>query len=281
MTIINQYFHQRLVATAATCLFTGLAFAQQVNVRGNIVDETGEPVIGATVKVAGTTNGAVTDLDGNFKLQNVKSGTDITVSYMGYKPQTVKAAPNLQIKLIPDSKLIDEVVVVGYGATKKSNISGSVETIKADELPTAGDANIASMMRGRAAGMNITSNSARPGSSLNISIRGGLSGQKPLVVIDGVPQLQTTTVTSGTAYSGGDKDNALINLNPDDIETINILKDASAASIYGSDASGGVILITTKRGKSGKPQISYSGSVTMQMIKDAPKFMKAKDFMTE
>lgn len=116
---------------------------------------------------------------------------------------------------------------------------------------------------------------------MNISIRGGLSGQKPLFVIDGVPQLQTNTVSSGTAYSGGDKDNGLMNLNPDDIETINILKDASAASIYGSDASGGVILITTKRGKTGKPSITYSGSVSLQMIKDAPDFMNARDFMME
>lgn len=280
--MITTNINRKFAVTAATCLFTVAAMAQQqITVRGTVVDETGNPAIGATAQVVGAQIGAATDLDGNFALQNVKTGSDITISYVGYKTQTVKAASNLQIKLEPDSKLIDEVVVVGYGATKKSNISGSVETIKADELPTAGDANIASMMRGRAAGMNITSNSARPGSSVSISIRGGLSGQKPLIVIDGVPQLQTTTVTSGTAYSGGDKDNALMNLNPDDIETINILKDASAASIYGSDASGGVILITTKRGKAGKPQITYSGNVAMQMMKDKPRFMKARDFMIE
>lgn len=280
--MITTNINRKFAVTAATCLFTVAAMAQQqITVRGTVVDETGNPAVGATAQVVGAQIGAATDLDGNFALQNVKTGSDITISYVGYKTQTVKAASNLQIKLEPDSKLIDEVVVVGYGATKKSNISGSVETIKADELPTAGDANIASMMRGRAAGMNITSNSARPGSSVSISIRGGLSGQKPLIVIDGVPQLQTTTVTSGTAYSGGDKDNALMNLNPDDIETINILKDASAASIYGSDASGGVILITTKRGKAGKPQITYSGNVAMQMMKDKPRFMKARDFMIE
>lgn len=279
--IYNQYHLPRLAATAATCLFAVAAMAQQINVSGSVVDETGEPTIGATVVVVGSQNGAATDLDGRFVLKNVKAGASISISYVGYKTQTVKAVPNLQIRLVPDSKLIDEVVVVGYGATKKSNISGAVETIKTDELPSAGNANIASMMRGRAAGMNVTANSATPGASMNISIRGGLSGQKPLIVIDGVPQLQTNTVSSGTAYSGGDKDNGLMNLNPDDIETINILKDASAASIYGSDASGGVILITTKRGKTGKPSITYSGSVSLQMIKDAPEFMNARDFMTE
>ena len=122
------------------------------------------------------------------------------------------------------------------------------------------------MLRGRSSGMNITQNSANPGASMNISIRGGLSGQNPMIGIDGVPQVSSKTVTAGTAYSGGEKDNGLINLNPNDIETIDILKDASAAAIYGSDASGGVILITTKRGKTGKPDISYSGSVAFQYM---------------
>lgn len=118
------------------------------------------------------------------------------------------------------------------------------------------------MLRGRSSGMNITQNSANPGGSMNISIRGGLSGQSPLIVIDGVPQLSTKTVTTGTAYSGGEKDNALINLNPNDIETIDILKDASAAAIYGSDASGGVILITTKRGK----QVSPTSLIPVRLL---------------
>ena len=187
----------------------------------------------------------------------------------------------INVTLKSDHALLDEVVVVGYGAQKKSNISGAVSTVKTDELPKAASASLGEMLRGRASGMNITSNSASPGSSLNISIRGGLSGQKPLIVIDGVPQVSTGTVHSGTEYNGANKDTGLINLNPDDIETINILKDASAAAIYGSDASGGVILITTKRGKNGKPEISYSGSVATQFIKDASHFMDAKDYMTE
>lgn len=254
--------------------------AQGITVNGSVADENGEPIIGATIKTGGG-NGAITDLNGHFTIKGVKTGTELTVSYIGYITKDVKAAPVLNITLVPNAQVLNDVVVVGYGAQKKSNISGAVSTVKVDELPKAASASVSSMLRGRTSGMNITANSAAPGASMDISIRGGLSGQKPLIVIDGVPQLNTNTVASGTAYGNTDKDNALMNLNPDDIETINILKDASAASIYGSDASGGVILVTTKRGKKGRPEISYSGSIACQMIKDAPEFMNAKDYMTE
>ena len=260
-----------------------IAFAQTITVKGNVKDDAGEGAIGATVKVEGSQNGTVTDFDGNFTLQNVKVGESITITYVGYESQTIKVTGSgpVNVTLKPDNAMLEEVVVVGYGAQKKSSISGAVSTIKTDKLPKAASASLGEMLRGRASGMNITSSSASPGASLNISIRGGLSGQKPLIVIDGVPQVSTGTVSSGTEYNGASKDTGLMNLNPDDIETINILKDASAAAIYGSDASGGVILITTKRGKSGKPEIAYSGSVALQFIKDAPKFMNAKDYMTE
>jgi len=250
------------------------------DITGNVVDETGEPVIGASVLIDGTTTGTITDFDGNFTI-GAEEGQSLVISYMGYVTQNLPAKSSMKVTLLPDTKVIDEVVVIGYGASKKSNISGSVETVKADELPKAASASVGEMLRGRTSGMFIQSTSASPGASQNITIRGGLSGQKPLVVIDGVPQLQGGSVSSGTGYSGGDKDNSLINISPDDIESINILKDASAASIYGSDASGGVILITTKRGKEGKPEVSYSGSVAFQTIKDAPEFLDAVGFMTE
>lgn len=259
------------------------ALAQTITLKGTVCDENSFGAIGASVLVDGSTLGTVTDNDGNFTLPGIKIGQSVTVSYIGYISQQIRIENTdpLSIILQPDSKLLDEVVVVGYGAQTRTNISGAVSVVKTDELPKAASASIGTMLRGRSAGLNITSNSASPGASMNIEIRGGLSGQKPLVVIDGVPQLSTSTVWSGTSYSGVDKDNSLINLNPDDIETINILKDASAASIYGSDASGGVILITTKRGKIGRPEVTYSGSVSVQTIKDAPDFMNARDFMTE
>lgn len=184
-----------------------------------------------------------------------------------------------QLYIVPTKTMSADIFGCSpYVSSKLMNKAGYVVPVTIEKAATG---SLGEMLRGKAAGMNITSNSASPGSSMNIAIRGGLSGQKPLIVIDGVPQVATNTVGSGTGYSGSDKDNGLINLNPDDIETINVLKDASAAAIYGSDASGGVILITTKRGKSGKPEISYTGSVAFQMMKDKPKFMKARDFMTE
>lgn len=252
----------------------------QAGIRGTIFDENNEPVIGANVVIEGTSTGTITDFDGNFEL-DAQPGQKLVVSYMGYIAQTIAAADGMKVSLVPDTKALEEVVVIGYGASKKSNISGSVETVKADELPKAGSASVGEMLRGRTSGMVISSNSAAPGASQSITIRGGLSGQKPLIVIDGIPQLQGGTPSSGTGYSGSEKDNSLINISPDDIESINILKDASAASIYGSDASGGVILITTKRGKEGKVEVGYSGSVAFQTIKDAPEFLDAVGFMTE
>lgn len=256
--------------------------AQSIQVKGVVKDPVGEAIIGASVVVKGTANGSITDTDGNFNLPDVPSGAIIIISYIGYISQEkkVSAAP-MEFILREDNKTLDEVVVVGYGTTKKSSISGAVASVKVDELPKAASASVGTMLRGRSSGMNITQNSATPGSSMSIQIRGGLSGQSPLIVIDGVPQAPSKTLSTGTAYSGGDKDQGLININPNDIETIDILKDASAAAIYGSDASGGVILITTKRGKTGKPDISYSGSIAFQFIKDMPKFLKARDFMME
>lgn len=270
----------RVMATMAAVALTALSALAQITVSGVVTDEQGEPLIGASVAEVGTQHANATDLDGKFTLKNVAEGATIRVSYVGYTAQEQTAATQMTFVLKASAAVMDEVVVVGYGSMKKSNLSGAVSSVKADELPTAGSASVGEMLRGRAAGMNITSSSATPGGALNIAIRGGLSGQKPLVVIDGVPQAPASNMSSGTIYGGAAKDNSgLINLNPNDIESIDVLKDASAAAIYGSDASGGVILITTKRGKEGKPEVTYSGSVAFSRIKDAPEFMNARDFM--
>lgn len=270
-----------IVSIFAVLLLGVAAYAQNITVTGKVLDNSGQPVIGAGVVVAGTSNGTVVDLDGNFTISSVAEGATITASCIGYADVSMPAAPKMTFVLNEDTQFLDEVVVVGYGSIKKSNLSGAVASVKTDELPVAGDASVGSMLRGRAAGMNITNSNAAPGAALDISIRGGLSGQSPLIIIDGVPQVAANSISSGTAYSGSSHDTGLINLNPNDIESISILKDASAAAIYGSDASGGVILVTTKRGKEGRPQISYSGSVSATWMKDAPRFLNAKDYMTE
>lgn len=270
----------RFVIAFAVIALSVLPALAQITVTGTVTDKTGEPLIGASVLVMGTQNGSATDLNGNFTLKNVAEGAIIRASYVTYKEQEQRAASKMHFVLEENSELLDEVVVVGYGSMKKSNLSGAVVSVKADDLPSAGSASVGEMLRGRAAGMNITSSTAAPGGQMSIAIRGGLSGQQPLVVIDGVPQAPHSKVSAGTIYSGAAKDNSgLINLNPNDIESIDVLKDASAAAIYGSDASGGVILITTKRGKEGRPEISYSGSVAFSRIKDAPDFMDARQFM--
>ncbi len=277
---MNQKILSRLMVTVVMMALSAFVTHAQITVTGIVTDNTGEPLIGASVVVVGTTNAMATDLDGNFTLQNVAENATIKVSYVGYNDQEQKAAPNMTFVLTENSALLDEVVVVGYGSMKKSNLSGAVSSVKADDLPTAGNASVGEMLRGRASGMNITSNTASPGGQMNIAIRGGLSGQQPLVVIDGVPQAYASKTSTGTIYGGAAKDDSgLINLNPNDIESIDILKDASAAAIYGSDASGGVILITTKRGKEGRPEVSYSGSVAFSRIKDAPDFLDARDYM--
>lgn len=272
-----------IVFISLYCCLVTAALAQSFTLKGNVKDDMGEGAIGATVKVVGSQNGTVTDFDGNFALQGVKVGDQISISYVGYQTETVKVSGQapVNVTLKPDSKVIDEVVVVGYGAQKKSSISGSVSTIKTDELPKAASASLGEMLRGRASGVNIQSSSSSPGAELNINVRGNLTGKAPLIVIDGVPQVSSSNVSSSSGYSGYNKDQGMINLNPDDIETINILKDASAAAIYGSDAAGGVILITTKRGKNGAPEISYTGSVALQFIKDKPEVLSAKDYMTQ
>ena len=277
---MKKQYLSRFVVTFAAIALSALPALAQITVMGTVTDKAGEPLIGASVLVVGTQNGIATDLDGNFTLRNVAEGAIIKASYVTYKEQEQKAASKMHFVLEENSELLDEVVVVGYGSMKKSNLSGAVASVKADDLPSAGSASVGEMLRGRAAGMNITSSTAAPGGQMSIAIRGGLSGQQPLVVIDGVPQAPHSKVSAGTIYSGAAKDNSgLINLNPNDIESIDVLKDASAAAIYGSDASGGVILITTKRGKEGHPEISYSGSVAFSRIKDAPNFMDARQFM--
>lgn len=271
---------KKIVLTILLLLSALAAVAQNLTVKGTVLDQSGYPVLGATVVVDGTTNGAIVDLDGAYTLPNVPAGATLTASSIGYVSLSLPAAEKLDFVLSEDSVMLEEAVAIGYGTTKKSNLTGAVTAVDASELVAAGNASVGEMLRGRAAGMNITSNSAAPGASLNIAIRGGLSGAQPLIVVDGVPQSSTSNVTSGTIYGGASHDGGMININPDDIASINILKDASAAAIYGSDASGGVILITTKRGKEGKSDVTYSGSVSVTRISDAPKFLSAKDFMT-
>ena len=251
----------RTLALAFMLMIGSAAAFAQMEVQGTVVDiENGEPVIGASVLEIGTTNGTITDFDGNFTL-TVQPGAKLQFSYIGYKTQEQAAAPSMHIRLGEDAELLDEVVVVGYGVVKKNDATGSVTAIKPDDMNKGLQTNAQDMLQGKIAGVNISTDGGTPGGGATIRIRGGSSlnaSNDPLIVIDGLAM-------DNNGIQG--VSNPLSLVNPADIETFTVLKDASATAIYGSRASNGVILITTKKGKSGqKLKVSYDGNVSFGSV---------------
>ena len=238
------------------------AVMQTSVVKGRILDSTGEPIIGASIIEKGTTNGTITDIDGNFSLSVSSSKAILVVSYLGYKSVELSASDKKlnEIVLKEDTEMLDEVVVVGYGAVKKSDLTGAVASVSTKELTAAGISSAAGAMQGVVPGVNIQRTSNKPGSGYNILIRGlnTVSGStKPLIVIDGVPGAE------------------LENINPDDIEKIDILKDASSTAIYGSRGANGVILITTKRGIYSQKDIKVDYKFGLGFPVNQPEFADA------
>ncbi len=237
-------------------LFLSVSAFAQSTITGQVKDATGEPVIGASVLINGTSNGTVTDLDGNFSI-SVQPGATLTISYIGFQKQQVAATNGMVITLKEDqAQQMNEVVVIGYGAVKKSDLTGSVTALKPDSKNKGLVVNAQDMLAGKVAGVSVTSDGGTPGGGANIRIRGGSSlnaSNSPLIVIDGVAMDQTGI--KGVS-------NPLALVNPQDIESFNVLKDASATAIYGSRGSNGVIIITTKKGRRGL-QVSYNGSFTV------------------
>ncbi|MCD8194317.1 MAG: TonB-dependent receptor [Tannerellaceae bacterium] len=263
---------QKIATKAILTLFmsvcTLLAFAQGREVSGTILDDTGEPLIGVNVIVKGTTNGTITDFDGNFSLSGVNTGDVISASYIGYLPQEVTVGNQnvLNIVLKSDTQTLDEVVVVGYGIQKKSDITGSVSSISSEALTAKGATSVMESMQGTVPGVDISQSSTRPGAGFNIQIRGKSTMQKdqqPLYVVDGV-------VTDNIDF-----------LNPADIERIDVLKDASSTAIYGSRATNGVVMVTTRSAGSadkGRATVSYDGYYGVKKIARLPDFMSGEEF---
>jgi len=240
------------------------AFAQDITVKGHVKDDLGEDVIGASVRLkSNSTVGCVTDLSGNFSLK-VQRGATLVVSFIGYETQEVKAAPTLNITLREDAKLLNEAVIIGYGSVKKTDLTGSVSTLKPDEKNHGLVTNAQDMIQGKIAGVNVVPDGGTPGGGATIRIRGGSSLSAkcdPLYVIDGV--ILDDQGVKGLA-------NPLSMINPADIESFTVLKDASSCAIYGSRGSNGVIIITTKKGSKGKaPQINYNGNVSVSMKRNS------------
>lgn len=225
-------------------------FAQELTVRGSVKDMKGEPLIGVTVRIEGTTIGTITDLDGFFILSNVPGDATLDISYVGMKTQRIPVNGRTAIDVVMEEEpeMLEEVVVVGYGTQKKSDITGSVTSVPKDRFSKLPVTNVLQAIQGVAAGINVTQSSSIPGDAPSIMVRGRNSinaSSEPYIVVDGVPLSKT--------------DGSLNDINPNDIESMEILKDASATAIYGTNGANGVILITTKRGSTGKPVIRYNG----------------------
>ena len=227
-------------------MFTATALKAQVTVTGTVIDDMGEGVLGATVRERGTQSATLTDVDGKFTLK-VKSGSaTLRVSYVGYQTQEVKlnGKQNVNITLVPDAKMLEETVVVGYGRMKRSDLTGAVSSINEQQIKQGVNTSIEQAMQGRIAGVQVTQNSGAPGGGISVQVRGinSINGNEPLYVVDGIAMSGQT----------GSNTSVLASINPSDITSIEVLKDASATAIYGSRASNGVVLITTKRGEAGK-----------------------------
>ena len=252
---------QRMLMSLALTPAVAIVSAQEVNVSGVVTDATGETIIGASVVEKGTTNGTVTDIDGKFTIK-VKKGAQLEFSYIGYNNVTLEAKPTMNVKLSENAKLVEEVVVTGYTTQRKADLTGAVSVVSVTDLQKQNENNPMKALQGRVPGMNISADGS-PSGSATVRIRGigTLNNNDPLYIIDGVP-------TKAGMHE----------LNGNDIESIQILKDAASASIYGSRAANGVIIITTKKGKDGKLKVDLDASVAASMYSHKMEVLNAKEF---
>lgn len=248
-------------------------------ITGIITDDKGEPIVGANVVEKGSTNGTITNVDGNFTI-DVSEGSVLLVSYVGYDTYEIKVTDktSYNIALKEDSEALDEVVVIGYGTMKKKELTGSVSSLKAGDIVKVASNSFTNAIQGKIPGVQITQSSGAPGAGGSVRIRGigTTSGNDPLYVVDGMPIGGSNMSISGS----GDNISGLSIINPNDIESIEVLKDAAAAAIYGARAANGVILITTKRGHEGLAKVNYNGYVGMQQLWKKPEFLNATEFAT-
>ena len=286
---IKQRLLQLTLVTIALTISMG-AVAQQRTITGKVLGVSSQPLPGVTITVKGKNTATTTNEKGDFKI-NATSGDVLIFSSVGYGMYTekLKSGNTLNVSLTSTETSMNEVVVVGYGTQRIKDITGAVTSIKTDNLPKTANTSINNLLQGRAAGLNIDLRSAQPGGRLNVNIRG--AGGAPLYIIDGVPIFNTTQAEPAiisfgsaveTGFNGGIDRDPLSNMNPADIESVTVLKDASATAIYGSAAANGVILITTKKAKaSGKVTTEYRGSYTAQKAKDYFTLLNAKEFMEQ
>ena len=282
------FFSPHSLLTALLFLLFGSLNAQSIDLKGIVSDEEGNPLIGVSVMDTGTSTGTVTDFDGAFQL-TVKQGAILRMSYTGFESQDIEilsGAP-LSITLASQSELLDEIVVIGYGTTKKSDLTGSVASVKSKDLSKTTITTLEQGLQGRLSGVQVTQGDAAPGAGMSIQIRGTnsiLGGSEPLYVVDGIP---ITNPAAGQGDLGASEPNnriasntnVLSTISPSDIESIEVLKDASATAIYGSRGANGVVLITTKKGKEGKGQVSLNISYGLAEVNNKIKLLDAEQFV--
>lgn len=293
-TDVLQVLDQLLAGTGCTykvnenyIVITAQQAGSLKKIHGVVKDVNGEPIIGANVVVKGSpSNGTITDFNGNFDL-SVTSNATLQISYIGYNTQElfVGKKTDFNIVLKEDTETLEEVVVVGYGTMKKKDLTGAVASVKMDDAPVGTVSTISHALAGKAAGLQVNTISAQPGSGSTFRIRGAASvnaGNDPLIIIDGFPVSPTDESKIQTGkYDSGSSDNILASINPNDIESIEVLKDASSTAIYGARAGNGVIIITTKKGKTGAPKVTYSGTASVQTMAAKYEMLSAKDFMIQ
>ena len=276
-----------LLAVLVCMLITTLCFAQDRKLTGKLVNESGTPLPGASVSIKNSKISTITDENGNFSLMAPANAQTLVFSYLGMEPQQVAigSATNFNIRLKESATTLSNIVVVGYGTVKKSDLTGSVARLEREEFIRDAPTNILQAMQGKIAGVNVTQNDGAPGAGLSIRIRGSnsfLGGTEPLYVIDGVPFNNSSSGSTPMSIGDDEKQtlNAMSFINPDDIESIDILKDASATAIYGSRGANGVVLITTRKGKSGKDRIEANFTAGMAQISKRLDVLNAAEYAT-
>ena len=262
----------RYVWVLFALVFSVSVAAQKTVVKGNILDKDNLPIIGANILEKGTSNGTISDVDGNFTLSITNPKATLLITYIGYKNVEMPASANMKIMMTEDSEMLEDVVVIGYGSVKKSDATGSVTAIKPDDFNKGLRTTAQDALVGKVPGVNVVSSSGAPGTGATIRIRSGASlsaSNDPLIVIDGVP-VDNSTIEGGGNVIGG--------INPDDIETFTVLKDASATAIYGSRASNGVIVITTKKGADTNLRFNYSTNLSVSTVTETLDILSADEF---
>ncbi len=253
---------RRVLSTLLALMLTMAVFAQKVTVSGTVIDSQNEPIIGATVMEIGTQNGAATDVDGHFTL-SVKPGSMLRITYVGFKTVEVKASQNMSVGLVEEANTLNEVVAIGYGSVKRKDVTTAVSSVSTEDLDTRPIVSAVSGMQGKAAGLQITQANGQPGSSPTVRVRGTTSlngSNNPLYVVDGVPLTDIDYLSA------------------DDIESIQVLKDASSAAIYGSRAANGVIIITTKQGQKGVAKVALNAHVSANTVRNNQTPLNAQQY---